>query len=179
VTIDEFWIDDRIYWTLDTQRLTALYRSLLHTHYCPQSRLHCRCLVAASNGGRSSSSGFLNCPRPPTSASNSNSSQDQIFITVRQLRVCSCRAPSMTRERVCRSQQLLALASAVSLVPTWSYCSVSDSRLAQHIGPGPRIYIPQEQGGPVITPGTGFPFRRLLRLAGLRWRHSNPPPSGE
>jgi hypothetical protein len=22
-----------------------------------------------------------------------------------------------------------------------------------------------------------FPFRRLLRLAGLRWRYSNPPPN--
>jgi hypothetical protein len=38
--------------------------------------------------------------------------------------------------------------------------------------PGPRIYIPQEQVGPVIPPGTGFLFRRLLRLAGLRWRYS-------
>jgi hypothetical protein len=36
------------------------------------------------------------------------------------------------------------------------------------VGPGPRIYIPQEQGGPVIHPGTGFPFHPLLRLAGLR-----------
>jgi hypothetical protein len=26
--------------------------------------------------------------------------------------------------------------------------------------------------GPVILPGTGFPFRRLLLLAGLRWRYS-------
>jgi hypothetical protein len=43
-------------------------------------------------------------------------------------------------------------------------------------GPGLRIYIPQEQGEPVIPPGTGFPFRRLLLLAGLRWRYSNPPP---
>jgi hypothetical protein len=43
----------------------------------------------------------------------------------------------------------------------------------------PRIYIPNEKGGPVISPGTGFPFRRLLRLAGLRWRYSNPPPRGE
>jgi hypothetical protein len=25
-------------------------------------------------------------------------------------------------------------------------------------GPGPSIYIPQEQGSPVIPPGTGFPF---------------------
>jgi hypothetical protein len=42
--------------------------------------------------------------------------------------------------------------------------AVSDSRL------------PKEQGGPVMTPGTGFSFRRLLRLAGLRWRYSTPPP---
>jgi hypothetical protein len=34
----------------------------------------------------------------------------------------------------------------------------------QHGGPGPRIYIPYEQRGPSIPPGTGFPFRRLLRL---------------
>jgi hypothetical protein len=26
--------------------------------------------------------------------------------------------------------------------------------------------------------GAGFPFRRVLRLAGLRWRYSNPPPQG-
>jgi hypothetical protein len=42
-------------------------------------------------------------------------------------------------------------------------------------GPGPRIYILQEEGGPVIPPDTGFPFRRLLRLAGLRWRYLTPP----
>jgi hypothetical protein len=40
--------------------------------------------------------------------------------------------------------------------------------------PGPRIYIPQEQDDPVISPGTGFPFRRLLQLAGLRRRYFNP-----
>jgi hypothetical protein len=41
-----------------------------------------------------------------------------------------------------------------------------------------RARFPQEQGGPVIPPDTGFPLRRLLRLAGLRWRYSNPPPHG-
>jgi hypothetical protein len=56
--------------------------------------------------------------------------------------------------------------------------TVSDSRLPQPGGPGPRIYIPQEQGGPVIPPGTGFSLRRLLWLAGLRWSYSNPPPLG-
>jgi hypothetical protein len=40
---------------------------------------------------------------------------------------------------------------------SWSYFTVSDSRLPQPGGPGPRIYIPQEQGGPVLSPGTGFP----------------------
>jgi hypothetical protein len=36
------------------------------------------------------------------------------------------------------------------------YCLSWDS--PQLGGPGPRIYIPQEQGGPFIPPGTGFPF---------------------
>jgi hypothetical protein len=40
------------------------------------------------------------------------------------------------------------------------------------------VYIPQEQGTAVIPLGIGFPFRRLLRLAGLRWRYSTPPPLG-
>jgi hypothetical protein len=42
---------------------------------------------------------------------------------------------------------------------------VSDSRLPQSGGLGSSIYIAQEQGGPVIPPGTGFRFRRLIRLA--------------
>jgi hypothetical protein len=45
-------------------------------------------------------------------------------------------------------------------------------------GPGPRIHIPQEQVSAVGLPGTGFPLRRLLRLAGIRWRYSNPPLHG-
>jgi hypothetical protein len=48
-----------------------------------------------------------------------------------------------------------------------SQVRVPDSRPPQTGGPGLHIYIPQEQGGPVIPPGTGFPFRRLLQLAGL------------
>jgi hypothetical protein len=57
---------------------------------------------------------------------------------------------------------------------SWPYFTVSDSRFLQSWGPGRRIYIPQEQGGPVILSGTGFPFHRLLRLAGPRVRpHRN------
>jgi hypothetical protein len=59
---------------------------------------------------------------------------------------------------------------------SWPHFIVSDSRLHQPGGWGPRIYIPEEQGRPVIPPGTGFHFHRLLRLPELRWRYSTPPP---
>jgi hypothetical protein len=49
---------------------------------------------------------------------------------------------------------------------------VSLASSPQHGGPGPCISVPQWQG----RPGTGFPFRRLLRFAWLRWWYSNPPP---
>jgi hypothetical protein len=43
------------------------------------------------------------------------------------------------------------------------------------------IWVPTQhlllEGGRDIPRGTGFPFRRLLRLAGLRWRYFNPPPN--
>jgi hypothetical protein len=83
---------------------------------------------------------------------------------------------SLRRGWVCGLQLLLVLASAITLM--------SESRgthyysLLPHIrdSPNPRIHIPQQQGGPVIPPGTGFPFCHLLRLAGLRWKYSIPPP---
>jgi hypothetical protein len=62
---------------------------------------------------------------------------------------------------------------------SWPYFTVSDSRLPQHGGPGPRIYSPKEQSGSIMPPGTGFHFRRFLRLAGLRWRLSNVLPLGD
>jgi hypothetical protein len=62
---------------------------------------------------------------------------------------------------------------------SWPYFTVSDSRFRQPRGPGPRIYIRQEEDGPVIPPGTGFPFRRPVRLAGLQWRYLNPPQLGD
>jgi hypothetical protein len=79
---------------------------------------------------------------------------DQIFITVRQLRICWCGALSLTRGRVCRLQLLLIQASAVILG--------SESR-------GSRVHI-------LLSQIRDFPFRRLLRLAGLRWRYSTSPP---
>jgi hypothetical protein len=102
--------------------------------------------------------------------------RDQFFflldISFRQSRVCYFVAPSLRRGRVCNLfvQLLLGLARAVTLGSksrrTHDHILLSHLRLPQPGGPGSRIYIPQEQGGPVIPTGTGFPLRRLLRLAG-------------
>jgi hypothetical protein len=69
---------------------------------------------------------------------------------------CQTVAGLLTRGRVCRLQLLLALVSAVILG--------SESR-------GTRDHI-------LLSQIRGFPFRRLLRLAGLRWRYPTPPPHG-
>jgi hypothetical protein len=62
---------------------------------------------------------------------------------------------------------------------SWPYFTLSNSRFPHPGGQGPRIYTPQEEGGPIIPPpDTGFLFRRLLRLAGIRWRYSIRPPHG-
>jgi hypothetical protein len=108
-------------------------------------------------------------------------SQDQIFITVRQLQVCWCGIPFLTRGQVCCLQLLLVLASAVIINSKshgfHDHILPSVSRLPQPGGPGPHIYITRNKVA-VILPGTGFPFCCLLRLAGLWWRCLNPPPPG-
>jgi hypothetical protein len=82
---------------------------------------------------------------------------DQILITVRQSRVCWCGAFSLTRGRVCRLQLLLlALANAIILG-------------SESLGTRDHILLSQIRD---------CPFRHLLRLAGLRWRYSIPPPHG-
>jgi hypothetical protein len=67
--------------------------------------------------------------------------------------VCWCGALSLTRGRVCNLLLLLALVSAVTFG--------SESR-------GTRDHI-------LLHQIRDFPFRRLLRLAGLRWGYSTPP----
>jgi hypothetical protein len=150
-----------------------------------------RCLVAASNSGCCPCSGFSNYHRSATSSSqlpklkyittdsrpvclgvrSPSEIRDQFFflleIFFRQLRVCYFVALSLTRGRICNLQLLLSLASEVPFRSesrrTQDYILLSQFlRLPQPGRLGPRIYILQEQGGPDIPPGTGFPFRRLL-----------------
>jgi hypothetical protein len=88
----------------------------------------------------------------------------------------------LTRGWVCRLQLLLVLASAFILMfesrRTQGHSLISQFETPPTWRPGPRISNLPEQGGPVTSPGTGVPFRRLLRLAGLRWGYSTPPPHG-
>jgi hypothetical protein len=91
---------------------------------------------------------------------NPSGAQDQIFITVKQLRGCCCEALCLKRERVCRLQLLLVLASFVILRSrsrgTHDYSILSQTRnIPQRWGACPRIFIAQEQGGPVIPQALG------------------------
>jgi hypothetical protein len=59
-----------------------------------------------------------------------------------------------------------------SVITQWSksrrtrtHILLSHLRLPQPGGPGSRIYIPQEQGGPVIPPGTGKPHPLVNKKA--------------
>jgi hypothetical protein len=81
---------------------------------------------------------------------------DQIFITVWKLRSCFCGAPSLTRGRVCLLYMVLAFASVVFLE-------------SEFLGTRDHVLLSQIRD---------FPFRRLLRLSGSRWRYSTPPPQG-
>jgi hypothetical protein len=67
--------------------------------------------------------------------------------------------------RICNLQ---CITHCVESRRTHNHTLLSHLRLHQHGAPGSRIYISQEQGGPVTPPGNGFHFRGLLRLAGLQ-----------
>jgi hypothetical protein len=94
--------------------------------------------------------------------------RDQFFFLLemffRQFRVSCCGAPSLMRGLVCNLlvKLLLGLGRAVTLesksLRTHGHILLSHLRLPQPGGPGSSIYIPQEQGGPVIPPGTVFLF---------------------
>jgi hypothetical protein len=62
---------------------------------------------------------------------------------------------------------------------SWPYSAVSESRPPPPIWRARSPYLhPLGTWCPSYTPGTGFHFRHLLRLAGLRWRYWIPSPHG-
>jgi hypothetical protein len=79
---------------------------------------------------------------------------DQIFITVRHLRFCSCGAFCLTRERFCRLQLLLVLASVVILGS--EFHGTRDHILLSHIQGSPNL------GGQV--PVFIYPRTRVAQL---------------
>jgi hypothetical protein len=81
---------------------------------------------------------------------------DQTFITVRQLWVCWCGALSLTRVRVRHLQ------------------FADGPRQSSHSW----VQVRWDSRSQFTVQIRDFPFRRLLRLAGLRWKYSTPPPHG-
>jgi hypothetical protein len=67
----------------------------------------------------------------------------------------------------------------------WGALSDERTGLSFTIAAGPRsgVILGSESRGTrdhILLPQIqDFPFRHLLRLAGLRWRYSTPPPHGE
>jgi hypothetical protein len=87
---------------------------------------------------------------------------------------------SLTRGWVCRLQLLLVLSSA--FIPRPESRRTHDHILLSQIRDSPKLELrsphlyPQEQGGSVIAPGTGFPFHRFHDSQGYGGGNSNPPP---
>jgi hypothetical protein len=110
--------------------------------------------------------------------------RDQFFfrleISFRRLQLYFV-ATSLTGGRVCNllynrfwalpEQSLLGQSPAE--LTTIFYCLIWDSPNLEGQVP---VFISPRNKVAHYTPGTGFPFCRLLRLAGLRWRYSNAPP---
>jgi hypothetical protein len=100
-----------------------------------------------------------------------------------QLNTCGCSpcvTSSLTRGWVCRLQLLLVLTSAVILRSesqrTNDHILLSQIRDSPNLEGQVPVFMSQGTGCSVILPGIRSYFRRLLRLAGWRWRYATPPP---
>jgi hypothetical protein len=111
---------------------------------------------------------------------------DQFFflleISFRQLLVCCFVEPSLTRWRVCNllyncfwflPEQSLLSRSPAKLTTIFYYLIWDSPNLEGQV---PVFISPRNRVAQLYHPGTGLPFCRLLRLAGQRWKYSNPPP---
>jgi hypothetical protein len=80
--------------------------------------------------------------------------------------------------------QILFYCQKVSGFLTWGVLSEERTGLSFTIAAGARQYshsrvrLPWDSRPYFTVPDSTLPFLRLLRLAGSRWRYSNPPPHG-
>jgi hypothetical protein len=178
-------------------------------------------LVTTSNGGRSPSSAFLNCPHTLATAildwlTNQLTSTTRTTL-VMKLKLNYDRRPvgqsvllsgshlePMTRFLFSNDCWFLDMGH-----PLWRedgfviYCTVASGPCqSSHSwvdvpqnsrpyffgliwdspsmeGRVPLFISPRNRVAQLYPPRTGFPFYPLLRLTGLRWRYSNPPPHGD
>jgi hypothetical protein len=103
---------------------------------------------------------------------HTSGAKDQIFIAVRQLRVCWCGAPSLTRGRVYRLRLLLVFASAVILGSE----SLSQIRDFSNLEGQVTVFLSPTNRVAELYPRHWVPFYRFLWTAGLRSRYSYPLP---
>jgi hypothetical protein len=115
----------------------------------------------------------------------------QVPIWVPRLDFCSCQTAAGLLMWGALSYKRMGLPFTIAAGPrqcshsrieiqrdSWPHFTVSGSTLPQSGGPGPCIYIPQEQGGPVILAGTGFPFHRLkVKVKVMLWPTISGPVS--
>jgi hypothetical protein len=81
--------------------------------------------------------------------------------------------PTLTRRRVCNFQCILILVGVTQ--NSWPQFTVSFETFPTWRVSSPYLY-PPGTGWPSYTPEHWVTFCRLLRIAGLRWGYSNPPP---
>jgi hypothetical protein len=112
------------------------------------------------------------CGLPPIGSSWPQApwvSRPELFFQLNTCDLCPYVTFSLTRGWTCHLQFLLVLASAVTFgsksKDSW-HILLSQLRDSGNL---------EGQFPLFICPGTGFPFRRLLRLAGLQWRYSSTP----
>jgi hypothetical protein len=179
VTIDGFRTDDRIYCTLG-------YNAWLYftVHYHTLIIFHSRVFTVVAWWRLSTTDvPFLWVPErsPASAASFSRNSSQRLKssspVTYYNSKSKFCYHRRLVGQYILQSNPILGPKTSFLLLSLaseshgiYDHILLSQIRDSQPGGPGPRIYIPQEQRGQVRHSGTGFPLRRLLRLAGLRWR---------
>jgi hypothetical protein len=102
----------------------------------------------------------------------------QDFFTVRPLRVC-LESPLLWEDgsvvcNCCWPSPAQSFSSpSPTVLMTIFYCLRFETPITWRAR-SQYLYLPRNRVAQFYPSGTGFPFRSILRLAGLRWRYSNP-----